>query len=42
MQSHQNYNDVIPRDRKVNSKVHVDTQKTSNSQSNPEQKSAKL
>jgi hypothetical protein len=35
---HQNPNGVLHRDRKASTKVHLKAQKTSNSQSNPEQK----
>jgi hypothetical protein len=39
---HQNCNNIHHRDRKVNPKVHMKTQMTSNNQSNPEQKRAML
>jgi hypothetical protein len=35
---HQNSNDILYRDRKINYKVHMEARKTLNSQSNPEQK----
>jgi hypothetical protein len=35
---YQNSNDILRQDRKVNLKVHVEAQKTLNSQSNPEPK----
>jgi hypothetical protein len=35
---YQNSNDILPKSRKVNPKVNVETQKISNSQSNPEPK----
>jgi hypothetical protein len=31
---YQNYNDILYRDRKINSKVHMETEKPSNTQSN--------
>jgi hypothetical protein len=39
---HQNPKDVLHRDRKINPKVHLEAEKTSNSQCNPEQKRATL
>jgi hypothetical protein len=35
---HQNSNDILHQDRKINAEVHMETQKTLNNQSNPEQK----
>jgi hypothetical protein len=35
---HQNLNYIFHRDRKINPKVHMKVQKTSDSQNNPEQK----
>jgi hypothetical protein len=40
--SYQNSNDMLHRDRKINSKVHLEAQNTLNSQSNLEQNRAKL
>jgi hypothetical protein len=37
MQSYQNSNDILYRHRKTNPKIHMETQKTSNCQSNSEQ-----
>jgi hypothetical protein len=37
--SHQNPNDILHSDRKINSKVHLETRKILNNQSNPVQKS---
>jgi hypothetical protein len=36
---HQNSKDILHRDRNINHKLHMEAQKTSNSQSNPEQMS---
>jgi hypothetical protein len=35
---HQNCNQILHRDRKVNPKIHMEAQKTLNSHSNPEEK----
>jgi hypothetical protein len=35
---YQNSNDILHQDRKVNIKIHMEAQKTSNSQNNPELK----
>jgi hypothetical protein len=35
---HQNSNDILPRNRKNNPKIHINKQKFLNSQSNPEKK----
>jgi hypothetical protein len=35
---HQSFNDILCRNRKINPKVHLEAQKTLNSQSSPEQK----
>jgi hypothetical protein len=35
---HQNSSDILHRDRKINPKIHTETQKTLNSQSNPQKK----
>jgi hypothetical protein len=39
---HQNPIGILQKDRKINRKVHMEAQKTLNSQSNPEQKSPML
>jgi hypothetical protein len=36
--SYKNSNDILHRDRKINPKIHMEIQKTLNSQSNSEQK----
>jgi hypothetical protein len=38
VQSHQNSNDIIHRNRKINPKVYMEAQKTLNTQGNTEQK----